>query len=96
MKKQRKYKQVSLRTINAFLKQKGIDPAEFHKGSQKTAVKMNRKHKAKIEQMVTDGKVVLTYMRGGKYISRDQDKPFNFERPEILEKARKTREAALA
>lgn len=83
------YKKVSIRSINAFLRKKGIDPDEFG-GKVKRTPRLSRKQKRRIEELADAGAKVLVYTKkSGRFVIKDADKKFNFERPEIRKKAQR-------
>lgn len=75
------YRKVSIRTVNAFLRKKGIDPIELHKVITNTGAKLGRKDVVKITTLLDAAKRVLVYVKGQKLLIRDADKKFNFDDP---------------
>lgn len=79
------YSKISIRTVNAFLRRKGIDPSELKASAD--VVKLTRKDKAKIEELCAGGRKALVHVKGRKYVIMDSERKFQFEKVEVREKA---------
>jgi len=83
---------LNIRKINAFLKQKGIEPHEFWEQQAGKRIKIKPKHVKRLENILAKGHQVLVHVKGGKVTLRDVNRKYGFNDPElrgIAEKAKK-------
>lgn len=79
---------IDIRKVNAFLKQKGLDPAEFKLMQHSNPIRLKRKQKAHIELLAFRGKRVIVYLKGGRYVIRDAQRSYRFQDKALARQAR--------
>ena len=79
-------RKIDVRTVNAFLRKRGIDPAEFG-AVRNNSKKLTRKEKARIEEIASSGDRALVYIKGDKFVIRSADRTFPFNDPAIAKRA---------
>lgn len=72
------YSRVSIRTVNAFLTKKSIDPKEFKEVSKVHAPKLGKRIKSRLEKLIVADKKILVYRKGSRIVLRDMNRKYNF------------------
>lgn len=93
----RQYRKISVRTVNAFLKRKGMDPKELESvvSEAPAQIKLKKKTKTRIENVLSLGHSAMVHMRGKRVVVRDLAKRYNFQSKAILRKAHRIAKRAM-